>query len=425
MELIKEEISSFYLPSQLQFGELIEFPNIRKIKQYTHRIYNRYPARSICTVPRSILQELKEQYNNPSDIKVLDCFMGSGTTAVETALQGMQIFGVEVDTFARLIAKVSTTVYNFEELIQLESTYSQIINNWRDFDIDEKYIPELTNIRYWFDDETFKQLLQLKKAVYSLAKNKNDLDFLKITFADIIKPCSKMERQSTKPYISKKFAKVPSQVNETFIKSFKVHFQAIQDFSEYTDYQSNTINWIGNDATDFNSEGNIIDVAITSPPYANAFDYTHCIKIESSWVDCINNALLPVIRNNQVGYSTRGKRPVSEIVMEKINIYFDAIYLQDKIKAKALAAYFEDMYTNLQCVYKILKPNAFYHLIIGDNVVKGIVIPTHSIIAQLGQEVGFEWTNFYEYKIKDHRTSIPRNGNGGKIEYEKVIVLKK
>jgi DNA modification methylase len=424
MQLEKEEIQSFYTPSTLKYGEVVEFPSTRKIKQYTHRIYNRYPARSICTVPRSILQELKEQTNDFKELNVLDCFMGSGTTAVETALQGMKIYGVELDTFARLIAEVSTKTYNLTDLERLAQSYNKIIANWKDFEPDENYVPKLNNITYWFDEINFKELLQLKKAIYQICENKDDLDFLKITFADIIRPCSKMERQSTKPYISKKFIKIPHNIQNTFIKSFKIHFQALQEFSVFVDYKKNSINWLGNDATNFNAN-NFIDVAITSPPYANAFDYTHCIKIESSWVDCIDNELLPIIRNNQVGYQTRGKRPVSEIVMQKISSYFDLIFLQDKNKAKALAAYFEDMYANLSCVYKALKVGSCYHIIIGDNVVKNIKIPTHEIIAQLAQEVGFQWINLYEYKIKDHRTSIPRNGNGGKIEYEKVIVLKK
>jgi len=425
MQLIKEELKGSYSPSMLKFGEQIEFSSTRKMQQYTHRIYNRYPARSIFTVPRSILQELKNSNTNFQDIKVLDCFMGSGTTAVETALQGMKIYGVELDTFAQLISEVSTRVYSVSDFQRLESCFYEIINNWNDFEVNNLLRPNLYNIDYWFDENNFQELLKLKNAIYYFAKNTNDLNFFKITFADIIRPCSKMERQSTKPYISKKFIKKPALVEETFTKSYKIHNQSLKQFSDYLEYKQNNIEWLGNDATNFQCESNFIDVAITSPPYANAFDYTHCIKIESAWIDCLTNELLPSIRNNQVGYPTRGKMPISDTVMQIINDYYLEISIQDKNKAKALAAYFEDMYSNLRCVYGALKKGACYHVIIGDNVVKGIFIPTHQIIARLAEYVGFEWVNLYEYKIKDHRTSIPRNGNGGKIEYEKVIVLKK
>ena len=64
-------------------------------------------------------------------------------------------------------------------------------------------------------------------------------------------------------------------------------------------------------------------------------------------------------------------------------------------------------------------------MIIGDNTIKGIRVSTHKIIASLAQNVGFEWFGYYKYKIKDHRTSIPREGKPQKIEYEYVLMLKK
>ena len=77
----KEKIKSFdfYNPYTLDWGNEIEFPSSRNVKEYGNRVYNRYPARSIFLVPRAILSH---QADRP--LNVLDPFMGSGTTAVET-----------------------------------------------------------------------------------------------------------------------------------------------------------------------------------------------------------------------------------------------------------------------------------------------------------------------------------------------------
>ena len=64
-------------------------------------------------------------------------------------------------------------------------------------------------------------------------------------------------------------------------------------------------------------------------------------------------------------------------------------------------------------------------MIIGDNIIKGIYIPTHEIIRQLAILVGFESFGYYYYTIRDHRTSIPRNNVNRKIEKEHVIMLRK
>ena len=39
------------------------------------------------------------------------------------------------------------------------------------------------------------------------------------------------------------------------------------------------------------TESPYIDLAITSPPYINALDYTRCVKIEGAMCDCIDNEI--------------------------------------------------------------------------------------------------------------------------------------
>ena len=83
------------------------------------------------------------------------------------------------------------------------------------------------------------------------------------------------------------------------------------------------------------------------------------------------------------------------------------------------------MHKNLQCVFNALKQTGEYHIIIGDNTIKGIDIPTHDLIRELAISIGYESFGYYCYEIKDHRTSIPRNNSKSKIDYEHVIMLRK
>ena len=102
----------------------------------------------------------------------------------------------------------------------------------------------------------------------------------------------------------------------------------------------------------------------------------------------------------------------------------DSDYMKVKI-ADTCLSYFNDIYNNLICIRKILTDRGEYHMILGDNVIRGINIPTHKLIADLATKIGFEWSQYYKYQIKDHRTSMPRNNMGGKIKYEYVVVLSK
>jgi hypothetical protein len=76
-------------------------------------------------------------------------------------------------------------------------------------------------------------------------------------------------------------------------------------------------------------------------------------------------------------------------------------------------------------VYQALRKQGEYHIIIGDNTIRNIDIPTHAIIASLAKEVGFELFGYYKYDIRDHRTSIPRNKATSKILEEYVLMLRK
>ncbi|MCC2548535.1 site-specific DNA-methyltransferase [Hymenobacter sp. BT175] len=408
-------------PQNLAWGDTLSYPTTRTMRLYTHRIFNRYPARSINLVPRQLLHAYKQK-NGPG--RVLDPFLGSGTTAIEGLLAGFQTFGVEIDPFARLVAEVSTTPFTKSELVELRQYFSEIALSWPSTPVDEKLRPKLANIDYWFSEENFEHLLRLKHAIHQVCPSGPALNFFLIVLADVIRPCSRAERQTLKPYISKKFTKTPAPVGATFEKSFENYFTALSEFSEEMAGKAANFTWVGNDAVQFSTEKSV-DLAITSPPYLNSIDYTRCIKIESAWLDCADDKVIKQVKNGQVGDESRKGKGVEIPVF--IKPYLDELEALDQRRAGIAAHYFDDMRRNLQCVFDALRPGGCYHLIIGNSIMRGLEIPTHELTAKLGQEMGFEWSDYFRYKLKDHRLSIPRQNNttGGKIEHEHVITLLK
>lgn len=408
--------TGLYNPYALAWGEEIEFPSTRLLLEYGNRVYNRYPARSIFLVPRAILAQHADKH-----INVLDPFMGSGTTAVETILSGNVPYGAEMDPFARLIAEVSSTTFNADELMELKQLYMEVCENFGTSKSED--VPQLLGIERWFKPGDLTELLKLKSCIDSLA-NEKFKPFMLVAFADAIKPVSLMERQSLKPYISKKYPKETKKVKDSFEYSFNAHFTAISGMSQYK-VDDHSITWVGFDATDFAKPEVAIDIAITSPPYINALDYTRCVKVEGALCGCINNAIAKDMRNVQIGHENRKNAEINKTVKDLFEPYFKQIENSDKGRAKTCLSYFNDMYNNLFCVYNALRIGGEYHIIIGDNTIKNVEIPTHEIIAAMAQAIGFDWFGYYKYKIKDHRTSIPRGQSHQKIEYEFVLMLRK
>lgn len=414
------DLEGIFNPYETSWGKEIIFPSTRKLCLYGNRIYNRYPARSIFLVPRSTLHFLK----NSKKLNVLDPFMGAGTTAVETKLSNNIPFGVEMNPFARIISDVSSTVYTKNDFAELDKIYENIISNFKIFSKDE--VPHLRGIERWFKTKDFEELLKLKKTISEIVPQKF-YNFFIITFADCIKPVSLMERQSTKPYISSKYVKTTKSVIESFEYSFKAHRVALFEMSKKCNFitNNNNIKWIGNDATNFSNKESEIDIAITSPPYINAFDYTQCTKVEAAMCGFIDDDSAAILRKQQVGHDNRRKQDIAPEIIDCFKEQYCKIYEKDKIKADTCQAYFNDIYKNLNCVFNILKEGGEYHIIVGNNTIKDIYIPCHEIIANIAEEIGFKWFGYYKYQIKDHRTSIPRANAKEKIKVEHVIMLKK
>tara|TARA_R110002074_G_scaffold298257_1_gene469824 strand:+ start:2773 stop:3822 length:1050 start_codon:yes stop_codon:yes gene_type:complete len=348
--------------------------------------------------------------------------MGSGTTAIEASRFARKVFGIEVDPYARLIATVSTTRHNNRELSKLEVLIKEIEEAAKSISPDVSLEPNLKNVEYWFDEENYTNLTRLKTSIFAHTQSGKQRDFFLTAFGDIIRACSKAERQSLKPYISTKYIKTPKPVFQEFAKIAPRYLNAI---STNRNNLSKAIIWAGEDATNFDLK-NEVSIAISSPPYINAMDYTRCIKLESSWIGTGNDDSLRNVKTNQLGENARQRTAAPDEQLVKLcEKNFGSLLDIDKSRYQTAVAFFADMKKNLICVERSLKRGGTYFVIVGNSKIRGLEIPTHEIIAEIAVSVGFSWDRYFYYKIKDHRTSIPRGTRGGKIEVEHVMGLKK
>lgn len=404
---------------EFEWEEELQFPSTRRLTESPHVIGGRYPCRSVAYVPRMIISSALETGRAKT---VLDPFMGSGTTAIEASKYFNKVYGLEIDPYARLIASVSARRYSKSEINELKSVAEIILNKASTCKANQKFNPQLKNIRYWFDDDQFENLLKIKTSILTNCRKDHETDFFLAAFGDIIRQCSKAERQSLKPYISTKYIKVTKPPLPTFEKAVSKYIAGISNSSANP---CAGISWLEGDATNFKTKTKI-DLAITSPPYINAMDYTRCIKLESAWIGTGSDEILSEVRAGQLGETVRRKTvTVTDKVRNICNVALNEIHSVDGIRFQTAMSYFQDIYDNLSSVYSALNDGGQYHMIIGNSTIRGIHVETHRLTAELAESVGFRWDGYFKYRIKDHRTSIPRNGNGGKIEFEHVITLTK
>lgn len=97
--------------------------------ELTHSMY-KYPARFPPQFPREIISEFTEK-----DDLILDPFVGSGTTLVESLVHGRDCIGLDINPLATFVSRVKTTLLNQntkQEILRLVKEIVREINLHRD-----------------------------------------------------------------------------------------------------------------------------------------------------------------------------------------------------------------------------------------------------------------------------------------------------
>lgn len=420
MEVIK--LDDFPLnPIQNQIYEII--PDKAKIVASTNRLFNKYPTRYISAVPRFAINA----YSKVGDT-VLDPFCGSGTTAIESMLLGRNAMSIDIDPFARLLIKVKTTVYTKEDINFLDPVVKQM-KAMSPAEGIQYPIPSIPNIEKWFCEKSILWLSFFKHTIDTLAAdNQNIKDYLYVVLSGIIRKVSNADEVSPKPYISKKYPKKPADPSELFFKVEDMYREAIIGFSEIVAPQNcNSTILESNDARTIDSK-KIVDLAVTSPPYINAYDYVRSLRFEDMWLGLASDEELKKSKQSYIGteisksfydkYTYASQSGTLAPIVEKIAEV-------DSKRAGIVNTYFEDMAKNMIAVCEQLKQYGRYVIVVGDSNIRGQNIPTAKVLAEIAEKNGYSFELSFKYVIRDRYLHLPRGNRGGIIKYDEILVLRK
>lgn len=415
---VNESINVVSLPINID-NDKIFCINQSSVNSYTHNFF-KYPCKFIPELPR---WGLKKYAKNDKAI-IFDPFAGSGTTILESIVNGHDSYYTEIDEVAKLIIKVKTTQLSNDEIIELEKIFKTIIKNIKTSD--EYIIPKIDNLYHWFSEENVVILGKILKQILNI-KNEKICDFFKICFASVIKKCSYTDDSSPKPYVSSKIKKIPSNPIDEFKKTYEKYKKSEEKLSNVKKI-GKAIKLDG-DALNFESKKKF-DLVITSPPYINAFDYGRTMRLENLWLGLLTEEELRNKKSDYVGTEKINLKTDSENLSilndsKDLSIIYNNLLKIDKKRAIIVKKFFEDMKVNLKNVNKYLKDNGYYMIVIGNSKIRNIKIDSSKIITDIALKNGFKLDVKYSYKIKNPYINIPRNGRGGKISYDNVIVLQK
>lgn len=382
--------------------------------------FHKYPAKFFPELPRWLIK----RYSKEGDT-ILDPFSGSGTSNIEALLTRRHSVGIDVDPFSRYLSRIKVTPLDENELQSAQKYLLRLILNYKPSKVSNKDIPVFPYRDNWFNKEIILELGYLKKIIDALNTSEDIKDFFRICFSSIIRSVSNADDNCTRTVIRKKLNKkvYPADALKKFAEVILINVPKMIEFSKkcLMDIQVNFPDTM--DARNINYT-DYFDLAVTSPPYANAVDYPRTHQLESYWLGLTRGSLTP-LKKKHVGtesVSSNEYKKLHKIGVKDADMTLSKIFKKDPRRSYIAFKYLDDMRLNLLEVHKALKKDGKYVVVVGNNKIRGELFENWKYIMELAKNIGFKVENYFASEIIKHFIKVPREE---RINTDWIIVLQK
>lgn len=366
-----------------------------------------------------------------SNSVVLDPFAGSGTTLLACDKLRVQSIGFEAQPFIYKVAKVKTNWnINTNKLVMVaKKILMESKEKYKQEKLDE--YPSIVIRSYTRDNLLKLQTLVKETKKYSREVSTELTDMLFFIITAILRKASGVGTAQWQYILPNK--KTKSQ--DPFVAYSKKLSEIVEDIRLYQ-----TLGLVPKSKLIYGSSKNMscvapnsVDLVITSPPYANNYDYADTTRLEMSFYHEISGwgDLQSKVRKNLIHSSTQSvtkiKDKTYDLIEDKILI---AIHDELKEKCKQLeierenhggkknyyamiAAYFFDIAQVLKELRRVLKSGGRMCWVIGDSAPYGVYIPVDEWIGRIAISLGFKSFNFekvrdrnIKWKNRTHRVPL-------------------
>ncbi|MBI4830627.1 MAG: DNA methyltransferase [Candidatus Lindowbacteria bacterium] len=377
--------------------------------------------RFVLSFPPHLVRKYLDDFGLKSNHVVLDPFCGTGTTLVESKLNGIRAIGLEANPFAHFASSVKVDWEIDPDLLKrrahdiaysvAESLCSQGIDDNQPFEASNngavlrtlgqeaerllitdsispvplhKALVLLEHLRDHQSERYYRHaLLALANALVFKISNlnfgpevgvdrqKKDIPVVACWLSEISKIAEDLRRISGKRH-----------------PGCEVHLSDAREISSVIPHRS-------------------IDAVITSPPYPNEKDYSRTTRLESVLLGFIKNkADLRKLKKQLVRSNTRGVykedddhkwisdhpkiQHIAELI-EKRRIELGKTSGFERLYPRVTKLYFGGMARHLAELRDVLRPNAKLAYVVGDQAsYLRVLIPTGKLLAEIAGDLGYE-----------------------------------
>lgn len=384
--------------------------------------------------PPSLVWHYMDLFKISKDQRVLDPFVGSGTTCVVAKLRGNKNIGVDINPVASFVTEVKTS---FEKVpIEGFKKEAEIILNeilelspfFKECRLMTKALERMPRMEL---NQWLKPLVQnfvsYTKERINEVENENIRITLKLSLIEATLEASNVAfcpgtsfyPFRRKPSFPEAFKNKLQKIYEDLflLNKIKVEWGKTETLIEDSKEMSKFI--------DLNS----IDFVFTSPPYPNDLEYTRQTKLELYLLEFVKSERdIQKIKKKMVKGSTKlvYKESNSARYVEKYETVQSIVSKLEKAFSdknwgwdypRMVAEYFGDLYIVFSELSEVLKNKGVACFVVGDQTYKNILIPVGKILCEIAEDLGFK-TELELFRIRRSTShNIPLK--------EEVVILKK
>ncbi len=406
--LDKKKLANIPIDDSWSFSE----KTIKDTSYLTHGYYT-YPAKFIPQLASRLISE----YSREGDI-IVDPFMGSGTTVVESIVNNRIGIGTDINDIAYLIAKVKTTPIQsmklLQEFHQLEIDLRGRMNgNYAEFLTKSlTFVPQNERIDYWFLPQQKEKLSIIFARILEI-KDEDIKNFFLVAFAQILKSCSIWLQKSVKPTRdqNKKIHEPLTLFSNQAKKMIKRHDEFNRILSEKVKNNLSEFRRIRcEDSRSLPCEDGKAQAIVTSPPYVTSYEYADLHQLPSLWFGYLSE--LSEFRKKFIGsaYKDRAKIDLKSLLAQSI-----VEQLGENKKGREVRYYFADMLETFIEVKRVLKTGGKSCVVIGNTQFQGVDILNAEVFQEQFENIGFATHNIIHREIPSKMLPSTRDNETGQF----------
>lgn len=385
--------------------------------------------------PHHFVSECEKRYKLSSEYYILDPFAGSGTTLIRAKMDGYRSIGVDTNPAMVFISRQKLNWIISTD--RVSNAYNTVVSQFLNVSDKEKVdaingsvlsVMPQKELNQWLSPVKQNEIALMFKIVDSL-EDDGIRDFFKFLITKTAVDVSYVAFCPGTTFYP--FRKKPD-----FLTAFRKLIQwvitdlQLEKVKNNSNIESIIIEGSIKDKKTLEDCKGKIDLVITSPPYPNDLEYTRQTRLEMyllGYVRSMNDVQkikrkmvkgsTKLIYNSDFPIETLSNLPSIKIITGELRER-----LRDKNWGfdypKMVEMYFSDMYISLANIFDVLINDGTCILVVGDQTIKGVIIPVAEILAELSEMIGFR-----KNSIELHRERRS-TGHDIPIPEENLVLIK-